>query len=109
MQNSPTMTGEGGSQTPTARPPPFLISLFFAVVAACTVVMILFTACGFLGRAWWRFEQLSHFRVQYFWLLIAAACVLMIAGRRRLGWAAVLAASVNLSLIVPIYWPASTQ
>ena len=79
----------------------FLVS----VIVACSVVLILFTACGFFGRQWWRFEQLSHFRVQYFWLLTAAAAMLFVARRRRLGVAAVAAALINGVLIAPIYLP----
>jgi endonuclease/exonuclease/phosphatase (EEP) superfamily protein YafD len=92
-----------------SQPAPLLVRLLVALVAACTAIVILFTVCGFFGRSGWRLEQLSHFRVQYFWLLAASGCVLVLAGRRKLALAAAIAAAVNLAMIVPLYWPAGTQ
>jgi endonuclease/exonuclease/phosphatase (EEP) superfamily protein YafD len=83
-----------------------LVRFAVSVIVACTVVVILFTLCGFAARIWWRFEQLCHFRVQYFWLLGLAAVVLMIGGRRRLAAIAGIAAAINLATIIPIYLPA---
>ncbi len=82
------------------------VRLALSFVAACTVVVILFTFAGFAARYWWRLEQLCHFRVQYFWLLANAAAVMLLGGRRRLAALAGIAAVVNLATILPIYIPA---
>ncbi len=61
------------------------------------------TLLGFLGRWFWVLDLLSHFRVQYAFLLLAGALVLM-ARRRR--WAAAVAAAfalLNGALLLPLY------
>lgn len=83
-----------------------IVRFALSFVAACTAVVILFTVGGFAARYWWRLEQLCHFRVQYFWLLAAAAAVLALGGRQRLAVVAGIAAAINLATIVPIYFPA---
>lgn len=83
------------------------VRLATSVVAACTAAVILFTICGFLARFWWRFEQLCHFRVQYFWLLVLAAAILLVTGRWRLAIVAAAAAALNFATIAPIYFPVS--
>ena len=88
------------------RPKNRLVRVLLSIIAASTVVVILFTLGGFCARYSWRLEQLCHFRVQYFWLLAAAAVVLFVGERRRLALAAVAGAVVNGVLIVPIYFPA---
>ena len=91
---------------PPARPKSRFVRVFLSIVAACTVVVILFTLGGFFARYSWRLDQMCHFRLQYFWLLAAAAVVLFVGRRRRLGLAAVAGAVVNGVLVVPIYLPA---
>jgi endonuclease/exonuclease/phosphatase (EEP) superfamily protein YafD len=81
------------------------VRLFVSFVAACTALVILFTFAGFAARYWWRLEQLCHFRVQYFWLLVLGSVVLLLGRRRRLAALAGIAAVVNLATIVPIYVP----
>jgi endonuclease/exonuclease/phosphatase (EEP) superfamily protein YafD len=104
------MPTKGENEVPRpARPLPLAVRLFVSFAAACTAVVMLFTLGGFFARSWWRLEQLSHFRVQYFWLLVVAAVVLWLAHRRWLGWSAAAAAAVNLALVVPLYLPAGSQ
>ena len=58
-----------------------------------------------MGRLWWRFELMSHFRVQYA-VVLAALTAPFLAGRRFKS--AILpgaVALVNLSLILPLYVP----
>ena len=50
------------------------------------VLTCLVTLIGLLGRFWWGFELVTHFRVQYVVVLVCCA-LLLLAGRRR-GWAA---------------------
>jgi len=59
---------------------------------------------GFLGRAWWRFELLCHFRVQYF--LVLALLSLVLVWRKRFTSALIvgIVALVNLALILPLYF-----
>ena len=61
------------------------------------------TVLGFAGKWWWRFEQASHFRVQWFVLLTAAVPVLLVAQRYKHTALIVALAAVNLSVIVPLY------
>ncbi|REK15533.1 MAG: hypothetical protein DWQ37_09525 [Planctomycetota bacterium] len=56
------------------------------------------------ARAYWRFELLCHFRVQYFWALTAAAVFLWIARRRLAASTAAVLAAANLALILPLYF-----
>jgi len=79
---------------------------FVLLVSAATVLVLLATAGGFLGRWFWRLELLCHPRVQYFWCLALAAAVMLAARRWRMGAAAALGAIVNLALVAPVYWPA---
>lgn len=73
---------------------------------ALAVVLIagVCTLLGFGGRSIWRLEQLSHFRVQYFWCLAIATAWL---GARRRSWPAIAGAALavaNLALIAPLYF-----
>ncbi len=70
-------------------------------------MLIGLTFGGFFARYWWRFEQASHFCVQYLWLLTPLAGVLWLARCWRLAAVATAATLVNLSLVAPIYWPAA--
>jgi endonuclease/exonuclease/phosphatase (EEP) superfamily protein YafD len=68
------------------------------------VVVSAATLLGFFGTWWWLADLFSHFRVQYF-LVLAVVVLLLLAGRR---WKAAacfgLAAMVNLSTILPLYF-----
>jgi endonuclease/exonuclease/phosphatase (EEP) superfamily protein YafD len=61
------------------------------------------TVLGFAGKWWWGFEQVSHFRVQWFVLLAAAVLVLLVAQRYKQAALTAALAAVNLSVIVPLY------
>jgi endonuclease/exonuclease/phosphatase (EEP) superfamily protein YafD len=82
-----------------------LLHVVASLAAMGTVIVVLFTVCGFAARWWWRFDQVCHFRVQYFWMLTIAAAVLLAAKRTRLAQVAAAVAIVNLVVIVPVYWP----
>jgi endonuclease/exonuclease/phosphatase (EEP) superfamily protein YafD len=87
-------------------PPHPVIRFGVSLVAAATAVVLLLTIAGLFARWHWRLEQVCHFRVQYLWLLVAAAAVLFAARRRKLAAVAMVGALVNAALIVPIYLPA---
>jgi endonuclease/exonuclease/phosphatase (EEP) superfamily protein YafD len=96
-------TREDSAKWPT---PNRFLRFSLSLIAACTFVVILITFCGFAARFWWRFEQLCHFRIQYFWLLALSTLILVLGGRRRLAAAAGFVALVNLAMVLPIYLPA---
>jgi endonuclease/exonuclease/phosphatase (EEP) superfamily protein YafD len=99
----------GAASTFTPGKPAFLGMLIGRLAAYATIAVSAFTLGAFAARWSWRGDQLSHFRVQYFWLLAAAAIVLFVLRHPRWGvWAAGMAA-VNLTLLVPIYWPAANS
>ncbi|MCL1921725.1 MAG: endonuclease/exonuclease/phosphatase family protein [Kiritimatiellaeota bacterium] len=58
---------------------------------------------GFGGAWWWFLDLFAHFRIQYFWGLLAIG-VWLLAQRKR-AWAATFLAlsAVNLALILPFY------
>jgi endonuclease/exonuclease/phosphatase (EEP) superfamily protein YafD len=70
------------------------------------IFVLLFTVASFFARYHWRCEQLCHFRLQYAWLLVAAAASLLFAKDRRFGIIAAVGAIANFVFIVPIYFPA---
>ena len=63
------------------------------------------TLAGWLSWWWLPCELASHFRVQYLW--IALVCTLALAAGRHWRDAALAAVPVvlNLSVILPLYWP----
>lgn len=75
----------------------------WGLLIAATVVASTATVVGFLGRLWWVFELLSHFRAQYFLFLIGSAFLFLLGRKQRAAIAAGVFALVNLSLIVPFY------
>jgi endonuclease/exonuclease/phosphatase (EEP) superfamily protein YafD len=62
------------------------------------------TILGFLGRSFWMFELLSHFRTQYFLGLMVAAIMLLGARRFKLAALACSLAAFNGLVIVPLYF-----
>ena len=68
----------------------------------CLSAFVIFlTITGYLGRFWWLFDLVSHFRVQYFWILTLSAIVF--AYRKKWGPSIFMAifALVNATLIIP--------
>lgn len=80
------------------------------VVAVGVMLLLaasLTTLAAFAARLDWRLELLCHFRVQYFWGLTLATVMFVACRHWRLAAAGALMASVNLALIVPLYWGAA--
>ncbi len=79
--------------------------LFWTLTAGACFV----TLGGFIGKWCWIGEVASHFRVQYFFLLALAACVLLI-GRHYYHAAFVASlAVINLWCIVSLYLPSPRE
>ncbi len=81
----------------------------FAAAACLMVPAGTGTLAGFFGRHGWLCELASHFRVQYFWLLVIATALLALARWRRWSLASATLATVNLALIVPLYFGPARQ
>ena len=62
--------------------------MFNKLLAIVTFLACVATVMGFLGHHGWVFDQVSHFRVQYFFVL--AVCALMFQLGRKF-WLAILA------------------
>jgi endonuclease/exonuclease/phosphatase (EEP) superfamily protein YafD len=74
---------------------------WWGVPAAAGMIVCGMTMCGFLGRLWWVFDNLSQFRMHYA-LSLAALAIIFAFGRRRT-MALVLAgfAAANLAVVLP--------
>ena len=79
-----------------------------ALLTTATAIICTCTAVGFGGRLWWIFELASHFRVQYFFFLLASTFILLMWSRQREAILAGVFALINLSLIIPFYVTAPT-
>jgi endonuclease/exonuclease/phosphatase (EEP) superfamily protein YafD len=80
--------------------------IFLGAIATGTAILSL---VGFLGHWWWLFDLASHFRMQYFVLLVFLA-VLFWLGRQP--WAALGAAIfslLNLVLVAALYFPVKSE
>jgi endonuclease/exonuclease/phosphatase (EEP) superfamily protein YafD len=79
---------------------PAQISILLWLVST---IACLATVLGFLGRLWWRFELLSHFRLQYFIFLAACSLIFLLAGQLIGLLLSFLFSLANLALILPLY------
>jgi endonuclease/exonuclease/phosphatase (EEP) superfamily protein YafD len=66
-----------------------------------SILIVVLTVAGFLGRLWWGFDMVCHFRVQYFWILIFLAIVFTL-GRK---WVSCIVVTIfgliNASIFIP--------
>jgi endonuclease/exonuclease/phosphatase (EEP) superfamily protein YafD len=76
---------------------------FWDLLTAAGAVMALSTIFGFLGRFWWLFDLFSHFRVQYFIGLLAAAVLLGLKRESTPFLCFSAFAAVNFFTIAPFY------
>jgi endonuclease/exonuclease/phosphatase (EEP) superfamily protein YafD len=94
-------TGEGSPDTPSACS---RVSVrLWALLGAAAILASGATVLGFLGRLWWAFELVSHFRAQYCLMLMGSACLYLLGGKRRAAMRASIFTFINLSVIVPLY------
>jgi len=68
--------------------------LALVTVATCTATVV-----GFLSRSWWFFELFSHFRVQYFFILLACGVIYLGSGRFRRGVIALAFSIINFTIV----------
>jgi endonuclease/exonuclease/phosphatase (EEP) superfamily protein YafD len=73
-------------------------------LTAVGVVASAATLLGFFGAWWWLADLFSHFRVQYFLVLMVVAVLLLIPRRWKTAACFGLMAVVNLSTILPLYF-----
>ncbi|MEW5986828.1 MAG: endonuclease/exonuclease/phosphatase family protein [Chloroflexota bacterium] len=66
-----------------------------------TAVAGLASILGFFGRFWWVFDLVSHFRLQYFGLLLINAVLFLLGRRPRPATVAGLVAAVNFLPLLP--------
>ncbi|MEW6734111.1 MAG: endonuclease/exonuclease/phosphatase family protein [Acidobacteriota bacterium] len=74
----------------------------FTVVGALPSIA---TLIGFGGSWWWAFDLFANFRVQYLLSLTILTLLLVVSKKFRFAIAYGLFALVNLTLILPYYWP----
>ncbi len=75
----------------------------WGLITAAGIMAAAGTVLGFFGWAGWVPDLFSHFRVQYFLMLGAAALLLLIPKKHKTATVFGLLAAVNLSLIAPFY------
>ena len=68
--------------------------------------LLLFTLLGFAARWHFRFEQLCHFRLQYFLIGIVLIGLSALWRRWRLLLVAAIGVAINGAVIYPIFLPA---
>lgn len=76
----------------------------WGLLSSAAVITCISTVVGFLGGLWWPFELASHFRVQYFFFLLACAFVFLLGKKQGAAMLIGVFALVNLCLIVPFYF-----
>lgn len=82
----------------------FQVSLILIVqllLIAALVFLGLFSLAGFLGRKSWLLDITSHFRVQYFFLLVLVAIGCLVVGQVWFALVAMLLMVVNAVVILP--------
>ncbi len=67
-------------------------------------LLIIFTTAGFLGRFWWGFDLLDHFRVQYFIGLFLLSCLFGIFRKRVPAMVFLVFSIPNLLVILPFFF-----
>lgn len=87
------------------QPAKKLLRFAFHLIETAGMVICLFSALGFLGSLLYEFDLLSHFRLQYFVLLICCLPFMLRRGRIFLIVFAVFAL-INASQIAALYQPA---
>lgn len=76
----------------------------WGLLTAAGIVASVATVLGFLGRASWLLDLLSHFRVQYMLGLLVLGIVLFAGRRRRTATVFLVLACVNLASVLPLYY-----
>ncbi len=79
----------------------FLGRLFTSLIGFIVGGVCLATGFSFFASDWWVFELTSHFRIQYFLVLLVSSLVCISRAHYKWGVAAGFVALLNLALLVP--------
>lgn len=79
-------------------------NLLTAIIASSTLGLLIITLFSLFGDQSYRFELMSHFRVQYIGLFLVAAAFFVFLNKKWL-LIALVGLCVNLIAIAPIYFP----
>jgi endonuclease/exonuclease/phosphatase (EEP) superfamily protein YafD len=74
------------------------------LIVANGALVTLCTLLGFLGKWHWFFDLFSHFRVQYFLILLGTIALLSIFRMFRSALVFTVPTTINLLLLAPLYW-----
>jgi endonuclease/exonuclease/phosphatase (EEP) superfamily protein YafD len=90
----------------TKTPPSFFCLSVkpWGLFTAAGVIACVATVVGFFGRTSWFLDLFSHFRVQYFLGLLLLGVLLLVGRRRRTATVFLILASVNLAMVLPLYF-----
>ncbi len=81
---------------------------WWGILRAGMAVTVASSLAGFFARLAWPFEQLCHFRPQYF-IVLAVCAALFLAGKKyKSSAAAGVIAALNFALILPLYLSGAT-
>ncbi len=80
-----------------------LHNVLVGILLGIGALLALLTAVGYLGRLWWRFDLVAHFRLQYLVCLLGAAVGLAALRRFRLAGVCLLVSVANLAAVAPLY------
>ena len=86
------------------QPPRPFVQRLWRMAMLVSILACLPTILGFLGRVWYRFEWMSHFRVQYVFGLLPFVVVFLIGKRWRTAIPPAACMLINIALIVPLYF-----
>jgi endonuclease/exonuclease/phosphatase (EEP) superfamily protein YafD len=75
------------------------------LIVANGAFVTLCTLLGFAGRWNWFFDLFSHFRIQYFLILLATIVLLSLFRMFQAALIFIVPATLNLLLLAPLYWP----
>jgi endonuclease/exonuclease/phosphatase (EEP) superfamily protein YafD len=80
-----------------------------AILFGTAVLTALATLAGFAGRFWWLLDLTSHFRVQYFFVLLFLSLIILLLRNPHFAIFCVVFAILNLSLVLPLYMAAPSS
>lgn len=73
------------------------------LIAIPAVALMVVTVAAFFGRLFWAFDIMANFRPQQMVALLVLGAVLMMGRWRRIGTATLVAAGLNLMVVLPLF------
>jgi len=86
----------------------FNLLLLWKISFALIGIVSFFTLTGFFGRIWWFFELTSHFRIQYFAVLLFFTIITVIGKRKKQTAVAAVFGLINFALVIPYGFTSAT-